>query len=111
MTLLEERKPYLISTSRQPPNYRDSDEYPRDVEQAKNKLTALAGFLGTILRRIHKIASQTFHVLLWYLIPGTRTQNLHIFTGSEKQETRQHLIRAMEADDMTRVRHHTAKDT
>ena len=109
VVLLEEREPYLTSLARQPP-YRDSDEFPREVDIAKNKLIALASSLKTVLRRIYKIASQTFHVLLWDLITGARTHSSHIFT-SIKEARNQHLILAREANDISQVRHHTAKDT
>ena len=95
--------------ARQPP-YRDSDEFPREVDIAKNKLIALGSSLKTVLRRICKIASQTFHVLLWNLIPGARTHSSHIFTRI-KEARNQHLILAREAKDITQVRHHSAKDT
>ena len=55
--LLEEREPFLISVSRHPP-YKDSAEFSREVELAKNKLVALGSSLRTVLRRIYKIASQ-----------------------------------------------------
>ena len=44
ITLLEEREPYLTSLARQSP-YRDSDEFPREVDIAKNKLIALGSSL------------------------------------------------------------------
>ncbi len=53
VALLEEREPYLTSLARQPP-YRDSDEFPKEVDIAKNKLIALASSLKTVLRRIYK---------------------------------------------------------
>ena len=109
VVLLEEREPYLTSLSRQPP-YRDSGEFPREVDIAKNKLIALASSLKTVLRRIYKIASQTFHVLLWDLIPGARAHSSHIFTRI-REARNQHLILAREANDISQVRHHSAKDT
>jgi hypothetical protein len=110
VTLLEERESYLTSLARQPP-YRDSGEFPREVDIARNKLIALGSSLKTVLRRItNKIASQTFHVLLWDLIPGARSHSSHIFTRIMKARN-QHLILAREANNIAQVRHHSAKDT
>jgi hypothetical protein len=91
-------------------SYRDSEEFPREMELAKNKLVALGSSLRTVLQKIYKIASQTFHVLLWDLIPGARMQKSHKFTRV-RESRNQHLIRAREANDILQVRHHTAKDT
>jgi hypothetical protein len=95
--------------ARQSP-YRDSDEFPKEVDIAKNKLIALRSSLKTVLRRIYKIASQTFHVLLWDLVPGARIHSSHIFTRI-KEAWNQHLILTREANDVMLVKHHSAKDT
>jgi hypothetical protein len=59
VTLFEEQEPYILSRQ---PHYRDSEEFPREVELARNKLTALGSSLKIVLRKIYKIASQICHV-------------------------------------------------
>ena len=49
-------------------------------------------------------------MLLWDLIPGARAHSSHIFTRI-REARNQHLILAREANDISQVRHHSAKDT
>jgi hypothetical protein len=63
------------------------------------------------LRNIDKVASQTFHVYLWDLLQGARTNDSHVFTRI-KESHNQYLVQPKLTDASgLRLKPHSAKDT
>ena len=102
--LLAERHPYTVSQSMG--NY---GEY--EADKAYIKLTTLKKAAILALRNIYKVASHTFHVYLWDLMQGARTNDSHVFTRV-KENHNQYLVQAKEADRQgLRLKPHSAKST
>ena len=88
--LLLERHPYVVAQSRG-----DYGEY--EADKAYIKLTTLKKAAVLSLRNIYKVASHTFHVYLWDLVPGARTNESHVFTRIREARNQQ-LVQVRQAD-------------
>jgi hypothetical protein len=98
------RHPYTVSQS--VGNY---GEY--EADKAYIKLTMLKKAAILALRNIYKVASHTFHVYLWDLMLGARTNESHVFTRV-KESRKQYLVQARLADASgLKLKPHSAKDT
>ena len=63
------------------------------------------------LRNVYQVASHTFHVYLWDLIPGARENASHVFT-QVKEGRNQYSVEAKQAEAAgLKLRPHSAKDT
>jgi hypothetical protein len=102
--LLLERHPHVVAQSRG-----DYGEY--EVDKAHIKLTTLKKAAIIALKNIYKVASHTFHVYLWDLMPGARSNESHVFTRIRECRNQQ-LVQARQADaaGMT-LKPYSAKDT
>jgi hypothetical protein len=81
------------------------------VDKAYIKLTTLKKAAIIALKNIYKVASHTFHVYLWDLMPGARSNESHVFTRIRECRNQQ-LVQARQADaaGMT-LKPYSAKDT
>jgi hypothetical protein len=63
------------------------------------------------LRAIYKVASHTFHVYLWDLVPGARVNESHVFTRIRESRNQQ-LVQVGQADAAGMLlKPYSAKDT
>jgi hypothetical protein len=102
--LLLERHPYVVAQSRG-----EYGEY--EADKAYVKLTTLKKAAVIALRAIYKVASHTFHVYLWDLMPGARGNESHVFTRIRECRNQQLVqVRQADAAGMT-LKPYSAKDT
>jgi hypothetical protein len=102
--LLTERHPYVVAQSNG-----DYGEY--EADKAYIKLTTLKKAAIIALRAIYKVASHTFHVYLWDLMPGTRANESHVFTRIRECRNQQ-LVQVRQADAAGMVlKPYSAEDT
>ena len=71
--LLLERHPYTVAQATD-----GSGSYESDKAHVKIATLKSAALLA--LRNVYQVASHTFHVYLWDLIPGARENTSHVFT-------------------------------
>ena len=99
--LLLERHPYTVAKAND-----NSGSYEADKAYSKIETLKAAALLA--LRSIYQVASHTFHVYLWDLLPGARDNGSHVFT-QVKEGRNQYLVQAEAAG--LKLRPHSAKDT
>jgi hypothetical protein len=81
--LLLERHPYTVS---------QANSSSGDYEVASHiKLATLKSAALLALRNIYKVASHTFHVYLWDLLPGTGDNESHVITRVRERRN-QYLV-------------------
>ncbi len=68
--LLLERHPYTVSQA--------NGSY--ETDKAYIKIATLKAAALLALRNVYQVASHTFHVYLWDLLPGARENASHVFT-------------------------------
>ena len=71
--LLLERHPYTVAQAND-----NSGSY--EADKAYVKIASLKAAAILALRNVYQVASHTFHVYLWDLIPGAREGASHVFT-------------------------------
>ncbi len=87
------------------------DDAKTDVNKAYVKLATLKNAALLALRNVYQVASHTFHVYLWDLLPGARENASHVFTQF-KEGRNQYLVQAKQAEAAgLKLRPHSAKDT
>ena len=102
--LLLERHPYTVAQANDGSGSYESDK-------AHVKIAALRAAALLALRNVYQVASHTFHVYLWDLIPGARENTSHVFT-QVKEGRNQYAVEAKQAEaNGLRLRPHSAKDT
>ncbi len=102
--LLLERYPYTVSKAND-----NSGSYESD--KAYNKIATLKAAALLALQNVYQVASHTFHVYLWDLLPGARENGSHVFT-QVKEGRNQYLVQAKQAEAVgLKLRPHSAKDT
>jgi hypothetical protein len=102
--LLLERHPYTVSQAND-----NSGSYEADKAYVKIATLKAAALLA--LRNVYQVASHTFHVYLWDLLPGARENTSHVFT-QVKEGRNQYLVQAKQAEAAgLKLRTHSAKDT
>ena len=102
--LLLERHPYIVSQAND-----NSGSYESDKAYVKISTLKAAALLA--LRNVYQVASHTFHVYLWDLLPGARENASHVFT-QVKEGRNQYLVQAKQAEAAgLKLRPHSAKDT
>jgi hypothetical protein len=102
--LLLERHPCVVAQSRG-----EYGEY--EADKAYIKLTTLKKAAVIALRAIYKVASHTFHVYLWDLVPGARVNESHVFTRIRESRNQQ-LVQVRQADAAGMLlKPYSAKDT
>jgi hypothetical protein len=86
-----------------------SGDYETDKAYVKLAILKSAALLA--LRNVYKVASHTFHVYLWDLLPGARENESHVFT--RVRERRNHyLVQAKQAKARgLQLRPHSTNDT
>ena len=86
-----------------------SDSYESDKAHVKIATLRAAALLA--LRNVNQVASHTFHVYLWDLIPGARENTSHVFTQA-KEGRNQYSVEAKQAEaNGLQLRPHSAKET
>ena len=99
-----ERHPYIVSQAND-----NSGSYESDKAYVKIATLKAAALLA--LRNVYQVASHTFHVYLWDLLPGARENASHVFT-QVKEGRNQYLVQAKQAEAAgLKLRPHSAKDT
>jgi hypothetical protein len=102
--LLLERHPYTVSQAND-----GSGSY--EADKAYIKLATLKNAALLALRSVYQVASHTFYVYLWDLLPGARENASHVFT-QVKEGRNQYLVQAKQAEAAgLKLRPHSAKDT
>jgi hypothetical protein len=102
--LLLERHPYTVAQAN------DNSGSYKSVK-ANVKIATLKAAALLALRNVYQVASHTFHVYLWDLIPGARENASHVFT-QVKEGRNQYLVQAKQAEAAgLQLRPHSAKDT
>ena len=102
--LLLERHPYTVAQANDGSGSYESDK-------AHVKISTLKASALLALRNIYQVASHTFHVYLWDLIPGARANTSHVFT-QVKEGRNQYAVEAKQAESNgLQLRPHSAKDT
>jgi hypothetical protein len=102
--LLLERHPYTVSQAND-----GSGSY--ETDKVYIKLATLKNAALLALRNVYQVASHTFHVYLWDLLPGARENASHVFT-QVKEGRNQYLVQAKQAEAAgLKIRPHSAKDT
>ena len=102
--LLLERHPHTVAQANDGSGSYESDK--AHVKMATLKASALLA-----LRNVYQVASHTFHVYLWDLIPGARENTSHVFT-QVKEGRNQYAVEAKQAESNgLQLRPHSAKDT
>jgi hypothetical protein len=82
-----------------------------EADKAYIKLTTLKKAAVIALRAIYKVASHTFHVYLWDLMPGAIVNESHLFTRIRECRNQQLVqVRQADAAGMT-LKPYSAKDT
>ncbi len=71
--LLLERHPYTVAKAND-----NSGSY--EADKAYNKIESLKAAALLTLQNVDQVASHTFHVYLWDLLPGARENGSHVFT-------------------------------
>ncbi len=99
--LLAETKTLLVQRS-----YNPWDQY--DANKARAQLSEIKNAINLSLTRIYKYTSNSFHVLLRYLIP--RADRSYLFT-TVKGERMEHILRQREWSQGRRVAGATALTT
>jgi hypothetical protein len=90
--LLLERRPYTVSQAND-----NSGRY--EADKAYVKIATLKAAALQALRSVYLVASHTFHVYMWDLLPGARAENTsHVFT-QVKEGRNQYLLQAKQAED------------
>ena len=84
--LLLERHPYTVAKAND-----NSGSYEADKAYSKIETLKAAALLA--LRNVYQVASHTFHVYLWDLLPGARENGSHVFT-QVKEGRNQYLVQA-----------------
>jgi hypothetical protein len=88
--LLLERHPYTVSQTND-----GSGSYGAD--KAYVRLATLKNAALLALRNVYQVASHTFHVYLWDLLPGARENTSHVFT-QVREGRNQYLVQAKQAE-------------
>ena len=84
--LLLERHPYIVSQANG-----NSGSYEADKAYVKIATLKAAALLA--LRNVYQVASHTFHVYLWDLLPEARENTSHVFT-QVKEGSNQYFVQA-----------------
>ncbi len=71
--LLLERHPYTVSQA-------NDNSGSHEAHKAYVKIATLKAAALLALRNVYQVASHTFHVSLWDLLPGARENGSHVFT-------------------------------
>jgi hypothetical protein len=88
--LLLERHPYTVSQAND-----GSGSY--EADKAYIKLATLKNVALLALRNVCQVASHTFQVYLWDLLPGARENASHVFT-QVREGRNQYLVQAKQAE-------------
>ncbi len=87
------------------------DSYFDQMSQCDIKISTLRAAALLALRHVYQVASHTFHVYLWDLIPGARENSFHVFT-QVKEGRNQYAVEAKQARaEGLKLHPHSAKDT
>jgi hypothetical protein len=89
-----------------------TERHPHVVAQSRGEYGEYEADKAVIaLRAIYKVASTTFHVYLWDLIPGARINESHVFIRVRECRNQQLMqVRQADAAGMT-LKPYSAKDT
>ncbi len=102
--LLLERHPYTVLQA-------NDGNGSYEADKAYVKLATLKNAALLILRNVYQVASHTFHVYLWDLLPGARENTSHVFT-QVREGRNLYLVQAKQAETAwLKLRPHSAKDT